>query len=75
MTVDELIAELEKMPRDAKVWIDGYEYGIQQVDAVELVRVQPNVWSGDFGGKHDVASPREEGYENMDQGVYLPRDT
>ena len=42
MTVRELIARLRKMPQDARVIVNGYEDGYEDIGAPEVTRIRPN---------------------------------
>jgi len=60
MTVQELIAELQKLPADLPVFVDGYEYGVH-TGRVERSRVilnyrgEPDTPDGrkGYGGTHE----------------------
>lgn len=59
MNVAELIAKLQKMPQDARLVIDGYEYGLEDLDpdAVRLIPVMID-WNKECGGPHEEWSER-----------------
>ena len=74
MTVAELIAKLQEMPQDARVVVDGYEGGLEDVSNVNTISV---VLNGNRPG-FEYYGPHEEWEPYMDQepdetAVYIPR--
>lgn len=72
MTVAELIAELQEMPQDARVVVDGYEGGLADVDYVTTVSIVLNRNKADYYGPHE----EWESYmdtEPDETAVYIPR--
>lgn len=74
MTVAELIAKLQELPQDARVVIDGYEGGVEDVAQVSMAPILVNV--GDIAdpmyGNHELCP--EPGERPADEtAVYLPR--
>ena len=53
MTVAELIAELRKYPADLQVYISGYEGGVDDVTDLVPVRVQRDVNTESYYGRHE----------------------
>jgi hypothetical protein len=57
-TVAELIELLQKYPKDAKVFVDGYEGGVQVVGKVDYVSVWPE--SRTYCGTHETNAPYDD---------------
>lgn len=83
MTVAELIAKLQEMPQEARVVIDGYEGGIEDVRTVIQAPILLDVRdeSSTMEGNHELwrgaddsdpwAEPSERPADEI--AVYLPR--
>jgi hypothetical protein len=74
MTVAELIAKLQEMPQDARVVIDGYEEGVEDVQIVQAAPVVLNVnpVTDTMYGTHELQSRLSD--RTADEiAVYLPR--
>lgn len=54
MKVCELIEELKKLPSDAIVVRRGYEGGVSEASEVKLVKVELNVNTAWYYGKHEI---------------------
>ena len=54
MTVKELIEALKKMPEDTRVVISGYEGGYNDVSELNEIRINPDVNTAWYYGKHEV---------------------
>ena len=79
MTVAELIAKLQGMPQEARVVIDGYEGGLDDLKTVELIEmvVDSKECYGGLFGPHEqwyppVVDPRGSNPPH-ETAVYLPR--
>ncbi len=74
MTVAELIAKLRELPQGARVVIDGYEGGVEDVARVTMAPILVNV--GDIAdtmyGNHELCSESSERPAD-ETAVYLPR--
>lgn len=77
MTAKELIAELEKLPPDTRIFVHGYEWGYHFANSVEVSRIEEFVLDchgTSFGGPHDklegVWSPDRKGREVV-KGITL----
>jgi hypothetical protein len=57
-TVAELIELLQKYPKDAKVFVDGYEGGVKAVSSVDYVSVWPNKRA--YCGTHETSAPYDD---------------
>lgn len=53
MTVEQLINELEKFPKNLPVLVNGYECGYCDISKVVPTKVKLNVHIEDFNGPHD----------------------
>lgn len=72
MTVAELIAKLQEMPQDARVVVDGYEGGYEDLSDVSTVDIVLNRYEGFPLGRHGDWLHRD-GQEPHETAVYLPR--
>ena len=79
MTVAELIAKLQEMPQDARVVVNGYEGGLDDLETVELIEIVVglNESYGGLFGPHEkwhppVVDPRGSNLPH-ETAVYLPR--
>ena len=74
MTVAELITKLQEMPRDARVVIDGYEGGLEDVSSVSIIPVvlNKNGPRPDYYGLHEEWEPYMD-QEPDESAVYIPR--
>ncbi len=76
MTVRELIAELSKHDPALPVVLDGYEGGVDDVVVVETVKIELNVNTKDYYGKHEIYDDYRAKYHPKavtHDAVYLPR--
>ena len=79
MTVAELIAKLQEMPQEARVVVDGYEDGLNDIDTVELIEIVVGSKGpcSDLFGRHVQWWPPTVDRRNDDRphepAVYLPR--
>jgi hypothetical protein len=72
VTVTELIAKLQQMPQDARVVIDGYEGGLEDVTEVAKLAIVLNYHSSAHFGPHEEwNSNRSDAHDEI--AVYLPR--
>lgn len=72
MTVAELIEKLKLLPPTLRVFVPGYEGGLEDVVVGEETAVNLDVYDSDFYGRHDV----DEGWQDRSgvvQGVVLFR--
>lgn len=53
MTVEQLISELQKLPPNLTVLVDGYEGGFCDIDSLKTTKVEPNFHSEDYYGPHE----------------------
>jgi len=74
MNVEQLIAELQKLPKHLPVVVDGYEGGVLDLEKVRLVSIQRDVNDSVCGyvGPHEVVSYGVDSSE-LEPAVYLPR--
>ncbi len=81
MTVKELKEVLSKYPDDMGIVISRYEYGVDDLDDIEEVQIFRNVWSGDYGGSHEIVDETDD-YDYHDEDhknqprysvLYFPR--
>lgn len=54
MTVDELITELRRHPGELRVYVRGYEAGIDDVIRVAPVKAHRNVYTAGHYGAHET---------------------
>jgi hypothetical protein len=83
VTVAELIAKLQELPQDARVVIDGYEGGVEDVTQVTMAPILLDVRhiEDTMEGNHelwrgtDALEPQVEASERPadETAVYLPR--
>ncbi len=59
MTVQELINRLQTFPKDMPVVIHGYAGGFDDVGTLEEIKVDLNVHSQWFYGKHEINTEGE----------------
>ena len=59
MTIQELIAELQKYPEDMQVLLDGYEYGFDNVKDVLVMNLTENPSEWDFEGQYITSDQRD----------------
>jgi len=72
MTVAELIAKLQEMPQDARVVIDGYEGGLEDVSTVQTTSIALNRNEPGIFGPHEEWDPYMD-QEPDETAVYIPR--
>ena len=76
MIVSELITELQLLDPDTRVFVDGYEFGLDDPKPLRKVKVALNVRTKDYAGAHaDVVEDAwlvERGHEIVD-GILIPR--
>lgn len=77
MTVTELIAKLRELPQDARVVIDGYEGGVEDVAVVTMVPILVNVRdiADTMEGNHELCEGFDDKGPASETAVYLPRRT
>lgn len=67
MTVKELREHLAQFAEDLPVYVEGYEYGIQDAPLPRKIRVHVNAndWGTEdaMGGPHDEVNAQAEDYE------------
>lgn len=79
MTVAELIAKLQELPQDARVVIDGYEGGLEDVEVVRVIEIIVGSKGpcSDLFGTHEQWFPavhdRPARKRPHETAVYLPR--
>ena len=75
MTVTELIAKLRELPQDARVVIDGYEGGLEDVAVVTMAPILVNVRDIDdtMEGNHELREGLDDQRPADETAVYLPR--
>lgn len=71
MTVAELIAELGKLPPELPVYVEGYEWGLEDMDWVRVVDVARNVLGAAYGGSHAGPDDIPRVGATYQPGVYL----
>lgn len=76
-TVKELIDKLKEFDPDFKIFVDGYEFGVQELDIenIKLEKILLNYHKGcTYGGEHSVSYDRNdsEDYETI-QGIVISR--
>jgi hypothetical protein len=52
-TIAELIEKLREFPQDARVIVNGYEGGYEDVTGVNAIPIKLNVHTEDYYGPHD----------------------
>jgi hypothetical protein len=74
VTVAELIEKLRQFPPETRVFVDGYEGGIADLEPqyVRLVPVKLDVNSESYYGPHEEVGARND-FEPDCDGVLLPR--
>lgn len=80
MNVRELIEKLQQYPPDHRVFVDGYEGGIADVEKISVISVKLNVNEEWYYGAHEEIGDesdynRRKHGEPDGIGVYLPRDS
>jgi len=75
VTVTELIAKLRKLPQDARVVIDGYEGGVEDVAMVTTTAILVNVRdiADTMEGNHELWEGLDDQRPADETVVYLPR--
>lgn len=71
MTVAELIAELQRLPQDAMVVVDGYEGGLRDVKDASVVNIKLNVNDEWYYGPHEI----DGSYDKTDYDKTIEGDT
>lgn len=67
MTVAELIAALQALPPDARVVVNGYEHGVDDIVAPRPIKINP-----DTNSKEDwFAGPHETRDDGIEPAVYI----
>ena len=74
MTVTELIAKLRELPQDARVVIDGYEGGVEDVAMVTtVILVNVRDIADTMEGNHELREGLDDQRPADETAVYLPR--
>jgi hypothetical protein len=77
MNVEQLIAELQKLPKHLPIVVDGYEGGVEELLSVTKVSIKRDIYGGmdktpwDYGPHH--VEPYGADPEELEPAVYLPR--
>jgi len=77
MTVEQLISELQTLPPNLLVLVDGYEGGFCDIDSLKTMKVELNFHSEDYYGPHEetdkatVPAVKIIRTNNLDQQVIL----
>ena len=74
MTVTELITKLRELPQDARVVIDGYEGGVEDVAMVTtVILVNVRDIADTMEGNHELREGLDDQRPADETAVYLPR--
>lgn len=63
MTVAELIALLQNQPGNTRVFVRGYEDGINDIDKLEEIKVKLNAYTSWYYGQHERVIWNEDPYD------------
>jgi len=74
VTVTELITKLRELPQDARVVIDGYEGGVEDVAMVTtVILVNVRDIADTMEGNHELREGLDDQRPADETAVYLPR--
>lgn len=65
MKVSELKELLNEYPDTARVVVDGYEGGVNEVNNIELIKINLNVNSAWYYGKHKEVDSDDLDYDDL----------
>jgi hypothetical protein len=74
MTVDELISELRKHPGNAKVYVRGYEDGVDDVTRIAEIQLCRDVHVESYYGAHQPLDEDGRIWDNTIQSFRVPDD-